>query len=138
MNGVNVPLLRKVVEWAEAESKKPEIDREWKQDLWITTPAAKAFSLFRDVCGVTVKATQVKQVAEHCGTAYCIAGYIAQSVDARYVSESEVDGVDVSRVAARELGIEEDLACARGGLFYGSNTIHDIRRIAEELAGEKL
>ena len=37
-NEVNIPLLRKAVEWAEAEATKPEIDREWDQSNWVNAP----------------------------------------------------------------------------------------------------
>lgn len=139
MRTVNVPLLRKVVEWAEAEAEKPEIDSEWNQGLWYTPPFNKAWFLIRDATETSdTDAALVSLLAPHCGSSYCIAGYIAQSVDERYRTQNTVNGVESSTVAANELGINESQACSRYGLFYGSNTIHDIRRIAEQLAGEKL
>lgn len=34
MTEVNVPLLRKAVEWVEEQSNLPEIDRQWNQRAW--------------------------------------------------------------------------------------------------------
>lgn len=116
---VNIPLLRKAVEWAEAEAAKPKSQSLWHQGAWSETAG--------------------------CGTAYCIAGYVAQVVDARYEQSQNVEGVHVSNFAAEALGIggqvdscgQENCTCTVD-LFSASNTIADVRRIAEDIAGERL
>ena len=113
-NNVNVPLLRKAVEWAEAEAAKPVDQSHWNQMDWVSERA--------------------------CGTAYCIAGYVAQLQDERLVSQSTIydeDGKYLSSrlVAMEALGLTPPQA---GVLFWGANSIEDVRRIAEDLAGEPL
>lgn len=115
---VNVPLLRKAVEWAEGEAAKPPELCEWWQGMWVTEP--KDFAI-ETVFGMPKKAPE-------CGTCYCIAGYIC-----------EVLGLDTKRgytePSAEALGIDGDRA---EDLFHGGNTIEDVRRIAEGIAGERL
>ena len=128
MTEPNIPLLRKAVEWVEAQAALPEIDREWMQSDWLATPHDRAlwnFNLYGQAAEV---------VAAHCGAAYCVAGWIAQGVDPRYATASEVDGVHAADVAAGALGLDGD----QDVLFHGSNTAADVRRIAEEIAGERL
>ena len=118
---LNVPLLRKMVEWVEGEATKPIREREWNQDSYV-----------------------YRGVAFNCGTAYCVAGKIA--IDAGwtpfYRRESststervEKDGVvmDADDVAKRVLGLEDVW-----GLFNAGNSSSDVRMIAEALAGEAL
>jgi hypothetical protein len=114
MTEVNIPLLRKAVEWAEAEAAKPRAECQWYQRFWVT-PA---------VC-----------VGRDCGTCFCIAGYVGQALDARYADGDWVDDVHVSEFACEALGLDGG---AMELLFCGVNTIKDVRRIAEEIAGERL
>jgi hypothetical protein len=125
MTDVNIPLLRKAVEWAEAEAAKPERLSAWNQSWWAVQPE----SLGRST---------------DCGTCYCIAGFIAsmqelQEAPSEYVPTDidfvGLDGgrVDASDVAMKALGVTDDK-----GLFYAGNTIEDVRRIAESIAGESL
>lgn len=107
---INIPLLRKAVEWAEAEAAKPEVESAWFQP-GIITPG--------------------EEIGRTCGTAYCIAGYIAHLVDPASVI------ADPIRVAFNALGIPMEFETDHG-LFIGENSIEDIRRAAEELAGERL
>lgn len=127
MSEVNVPLLRKAVEWAEAEAAKPPELCEWNQDLWRTTPEQRAeFGL---------------PVSPACGTAYCIAGYVAHISGFKWDDETdEVEGDNrpVFEVAAELLGIRPDGGLNPSHLFYANNSIEDVRRIAEEIAGERL
>lgn len=105
---VNVPLLRKAVEWAEAEAAKPYSEFcQWDQAEWVQQT--------------------------YCGTRFCIAGYVAQLQDARFAGSSVVDGRTAQKVAAEALGCGHASA-----LFAVTNTIEDVRRIAEDLAGERL
>lgn len=131
----NIPLLRKAVEWAETEAAKGfetvtdhfgdkyEVPLgAWNQGLWVGQSAS-------------------------CGTAYCIAGYVAVLHDARYDNplgagypvDSDGD-VDYEEPCARELAMDLlDLTSSQAnGLFDGGNTIEDVRRIAEAIAGETL
>jgi len=117
---VNVPLLRKTLEWAYEQHLKAERGEpsEWNQSNWILTT--------------------------ECGTVCCIAGKI--TIDAGwtpvwgFVGGGEVvrrDGIsddvsdDVSSyasdVATRELGLTEGQAQL---LFSGANTIEDLYSLA--------
>lgn len=121
---VNIPLLRKAVEWAEAEAAKPEGESEWYQGFWLSTPIGD------------------------CGTAYCIAGWVAQHVDPRYALRSAADGVHACDIAGDALGLPNPEPSwvhmgltgrhAMQPLFSGGNSIEDVRRIAESIAGERL
>lgn len=115
MSEFNLPLLRKAVEWAESEARKPEVECEWYQGHFM-------------VPGYEIDRT--------CGTAYCIAGHVAS--DAGMWPEN--GGVD--EVAMDLLGIKfEDAWCDEYGLFCSWNDIEDVRRIAEQIArkyGEEL
>lgn len=116
---VNIPLLRKAIEWAEAEAAKPAGEFcAWNQGAFIMQTA--------------------------CGTAFCIAGYVGQIVDPRYAQAERVDDVPVGQAAVEALGIPVEDGCRDPGctcgvpLFSATNTIEDVRRIAESLAGERL
>lgn len=111
---LNVPLLRKAVEWAEAEAAKPEGEfREWDQE-W-----------YRKVTG--------------CGTAYRIGGYVCEVTghewDITDLGWSTTEAGLVSDVARAELGLGPEDGSM---LFDSDNTIADIRRIAERIAGGPL
>jgi hypothetical protein len=120
MNNVNIPLLRKAVEWAEAEAMKPPELCEWNQQMFVS--------------GETATSRQRMGKATDCGTCYCIAGWVALQVG------EDPRGIDPDSVAAKALGIpnnwlDEGL---NEHLFDASNSIEDVRRIAESLAGERL
>lgn len=112
MPEVNIPLLRKAVEWAEAEAAKPLPESQWYQGAFRQEKA--------------------------CGTAYCIAGYVAQMQDPRYAKDVWAGGKFVGETAAEALGIKSSMGTEPGHLFYSGNTIEDVRRIAEDIAGERL
>lgn len=134
---INVPLLRKAVEWVEEQAALPAIDCHWHQAAYVQSPHARAFGLLKSV-GFPAETRTVEnltKVAKHCGTAYCVAGYIGQLLDDRYVTCEQVDGVHVGDFAARQLGLDQFRA---DELFDGSNTAADVRRIAEKFAGEVL
>jgi hypothetical protein len=124
---VNIPLLRKAVEWAEAEAAKPEREREWDQGYWVTLPVMRAAELGLDEA--------------QCGTVYCIAGWTCHAAGEDFKRDSDTllsrtaEDVHISDRAAELLGIDRLAASA---LFNGGNTIEDVRRIAEEIAGERL
>ncbi len=131
-DGVNIPLLRKAVEWAEAEAAKPRELSEWEQNWWSLSPQVRQERLGwaeDDPEYLTAEEKAAYAKAPECGTCYCIAGYVAA------VSGAEVSGWMTEGVAADLLNLDDDQA---GALFEGGNTIEDVRRIAEEIAGERL
>lgn len=128
---VNIPLLRKAVEWAEAEAAKPPGQCLWLQAEWMTFPedhkSEHSWSAgLREENGLTAE----------CGTTHCIAGWIGATMgdgfDRNWVN---AEGVAVEEFAAEALGLSR---CDAMALFRGTNTIEDVRRIAESLAGEPL
>lgn len=121
---VNIPLLRKAVEWAEAEAAKPEGEGQWMQDWWMTTPAemSSIFSL----------------PETSCGTAYCIAGWTCTANGEEFIAANTgqlTSGMHVADRAQELLGLS---MYQSNRLFRANNTIEDVRRIAEEIAGERL
>lgn len=128
MSELNVPLLRKAVEWVEEQAALPEEQSEWYQGTWRVSG---------DI------------LDRSCGTAYCMAGYIGQLLDERYKESQTVDGMHVADFAGEALGLDTPdvdatylgvgvIGHAFQPLFHASNTVEDIRRIAEELAGGPL
>lgn len=129
---VNIPLLRKAVEWAEAEAAKPYELCEWFQGDWVVTPGArKTHRAWLERKGQPIEGLAAKE----CGTCYCIAGYAAQVVDPHFADTDEVGDTTAREVAQEALGITDRQA---DQLFAGPNTITDVRRIAESIAGEAL
>ena len=142
MTEVNVPLLRKGLEWVEWQDTLPIIDSEWNQGDYLISPTVKAFTMVAGerylgnhrLTMLEIEALTTR-VAPHCGSAYCFAGYVGQLEDARYAKTDEVDGVHVGQFAQEQLGITEDQAEA---LFSADNTAADIRAICESIVGEPL
>ncbi len=128
---VNVPLLRKAVEWAEAEAAKPN-GGSWEQGAWFVATDEGDPNVvvpdWWDADSIRYRREMYEKTPE-CGTCFCIAGYTAFMVD------GVVDARTVEHRAARALGIDLDDAVV---LFDANNTIADVRRIAEEIAGERL
>jgi hypothetical protein len=124
---VNIPLLRKAVEWAEAEAAKPEALCEWNQGAWVALPEEMSFK------------------SPDCGTCYCVAGHIVASLGYTHPVKDEFSDrminpvtkghVDPFERAQKELGITRDQAHS---LFSGGNDIEQVRQIAEAIAGERL
>jgi len=133
MTEVNVPLLRKAVEWVESEVAKPWEIREWDQEDWVSdSHRDPEFRQYAESKDLNIKAA-------HCGTAYCVAGYIAQLHNPVF-EKNEMALIDGNRVhssdyAARLLGLDDQQAHR---LFYGGNSAERVREVAEELAGERL
>ncbi len=125
---VNIPVLRKAVEWIEEQAKIPWRDRVWDQTRWVGNQRTPDINLDH-IYGATGV----------CGTTYCMAGYIAQSNGWTPVGMDAFwkDGVTKrAAVIAREiLNIERDDA---GLLWFAPNDPVIIRERAEEIAGEKL
>jgi hypothetical protein len=138
----DIPMLRKAVEWVEFQAELPAIDREWRQESYLTRARDHAVSLVHAAIYGTKHARNmnglaqvVEQVEPHCGTAYCVAGYVAAQVDRRYIENDTVDGVHSSVVAVQALGINHEQA---RDLFHGSNSARMVRQVAERIAGERL
>lgn len=131
-NEVNIPLLRKAVEWAEAENAKglDAVGRplgEWYQGDWHTNKSWWVEYSTHDTTNT-------------CGTAYCIAGYVGQLLEpafqkSDYLHENTEDEIHVSKFAQEALGLTNDQASS---LFAGGNDIERIRELAEKFSGEKL
>lgn len=113
---VNIPLLRKAVEWAEAEAAKPPELCEWYQ---------AAYCLPQDIIRAVGRSPE-------CGTCYCVAGYVATLVSPGWY---QADELAAPGIAMEALGLDP---VGRLRLFAMGNTIEDVRRIAEEIAGERL
>lgn len=123
---VNIPLLRKAIEWAEAEAAKPWELSEWNQGWWMSEPALVRPSYDLIDAGLA-RRDQAK--APECGTCYCIAGFVAAE------TQNVHDPFLARDTAADALGLDEDQA---DELFDGGNNIADVRRVAESIAGERL
>lgn len=125
---VNIPLLRKAVEWAEAEAAKPVELCQWEQGVWQTTPETQVWARNRLIDKPQINDQWVIRAAaktEDCGTCYCIAGYVEVLHDLPARGDKAAELLGISRGAAFSL-------------FDGDNTIEDVRRIAESIAGERL
>lgn len=115
---VDVPMLRKAVEWAEAEAARPDAECEWYQNRYFISGRA---------------------IGRTCGTAYCIAGYAVSLVDGPDVVR-DLDHKCWPR-AASLLGLTSAESSLDGGLFDGCNSIERVREIAGRIAaraGERL
>lgn len=130
---VNIPLLRKAVEWAEAEAERPLHLREWDQAAWLRTPEDRQWTLQAD--GFVGDGVVTEEQLSECGTTYCIAGFVGQTLDSRYKNSMSVRGVHVSDFAAEALGLSPTEANV---LFDAENDIETVRIIAEDIAGEQL
>jgi hypothetical protein len=129
---VNIPLLRKAVEWAEAEAAKPEVLSAWDQGNWVRTRDERLKRM----------SSESRQEYAECGTTYCIAGYVTAGMQGMTFDDGYNDGGEhVADIAAGLLGIappRDALSPEPGHLFHMYNDATDVRRIAESIAGERL
>jgi hypothetical protein len=96
---VNIPILRKAVEWAEAEAAKPYELCAWDQENWVipgTAEDAKAWGYNEPFVESIGKSAE-------CGTCYCIAGFVLAST----LGPTEYG---VSREAQAQLGLADHQA----------------------------
>ena len=115
----NIPLLRKAVEWAEAEAAKTDGSCLWNQGVYA--------------------------VPTGCGTAFCIAGWTVATAhpDAKIIGLDTIvmpngKGVAWEHEAQQLLGITEQEGY---DLFDPENDIGTVRELAEHIAaraGERL
>lgn len=133
----DLPLLRKGLEWIEAQAARPPREREWFQGAWRAAG---------------------KQCRRSCNTAYCLAGYICEITGGQWVSDDPTDpGFDklrwepgdplyeghpvwatVSARAQRKLGLDYQTACS---LFQSGLSARQLHRTIEQVfveAGEQL
>lgn len=113
----NIPLLRKAVEWAEAEAQKPADQRLWEQRDYVTEKA--------------------------CGTAYCIAGYAVAISPNTKVLDDDWPVIGGTQIPWHDAGrLLLGLSVFEGEcLFDETNDIATVREIAERIAaraGERL
>lgn len=170
-DGVNIPLLRKAVEFAEAAAARQltfaesrPLDESYHDERDELDPSSDPSDLtwnqaFWAGTKVPFVATPEEATLEHCGTAYCIAGFVnsqhpgyevrAEAVENVFADDE--NGSDAYRVnlvetiyghsfqhsetARAALGISKYDA---DQLFNGGNTIDEVRYHAERIAGEKL
>ncbi len=168
MSEVNVPLLRKVVEWAEAEAKKPGLESQWDQSMWRRTPEQRMNVLAREQAHAelahtrpvfAVPGSMTMEEHEAAGSAYRtwvasinartneITKKMVQTMEcgtafciAGYVGELEGFWWDGNSTDIDDFA-RDKLGISRVDaslLFAASNSIEDVREYAEEIAKEKL
>jgi hypothetical protein len=127
----NLPVLRKANEWVQAEALLPLAEREWEQSSWmITAPERKLYAVY------VTKAE--REAWLKCGTAYCVAGYVA-SLDGPVSRTPEGvviahDGTQVSEYAQQVLGLTGYEA---EELFEGDNSASFIDGFIREVFAEQ-
>lgn len=108
----NVPLLRKVWEHVKDEPQ------DFNQRTWVDSTG-------------------------ECGTSYCFAGHtlvmagrtLTHDLFSMYLDGVAVSHVEVREAAARELGLEQEVA---DELFWGRNDLAEIRDQVSMIIGEEL
>lgn len=116
----NIERLAEVVRWVEAEAERPEDERQWRQSEWIREA--------------------------WCGTQVCVAGKAALLAGWKPVFDAGSNFATTVRrgpaeshvwdAAVEALGLMDDGDA--NALFSGGNDAADVRRIAEDLAGQPL
>jgi hypothetical protein len=108
----DVPLLRKAVEWMQAQAALPEKECQWVQGQWVI-PA--------------------ETIGRECGTCYCVAGYVASLTGEVHTRTQTMAGSHehVWQRAQHALGLTEYEA---DWLFQGGNDLADVQRIAGRIA----
>ena len=130
---LNIPLLRKQVEWVEAQEQRAGSERHWFQSSWTKGLIGLAQQDLND---------------PYCGSAMCVAGKVSFDAGWKPIWDQEADGhkyavyaakggvtMSIDQIAQDELGITIEQAEL---LFAGYNNASDIRTYAEAIAGERL
>ena len=131
---VDVPMLRKIVEWVEEQDKLPKLKRQWDQrdwfDNWQVEDAKENTGWYQF--------TEIGPATLDCDTKACACGYLAVLNEATlslHQNEVRFDGVSPMVYGAETLGIDYDEAL---DLFNGNNSAARVRAVAEQIAGEPL
>jgi hypothetical protein len=145
---VNIPLLRKIVEWVEEQGDLPYHLSEWDQQMWVKDSACRRYEIkiaardydeTKDPWDYDYWEERLAKSVGHesdCGTSYCAAGRIASWHDPDYLTTARPeDKPHADTFAAQLLGVDSRDATA---LFGANNTPETFRQIAEEIAGERL
>jgi len=122
---LDLPLLRKAVEWVQEQAKRPSGEREWIQGAW-------------RVSGL------------ECGTAYCVAGYVANICGSQWMGDEYLapepgdplgpclpDETEVTRVSDRAQKLLGLTRFEANGLFYAENGVEAILLIARDIAADR-
>lgn len=133
---VNIPLLRKAVEWVEWQELLPEKKRTWVQGTWTSLVTKAGLPLRSDRAAERV----LSSGRWTCQTSMCVAGWVALETGWKPTLINgmvEKNGImqHVQEIAAKELGIASYWA---ERLFSGSNDAKSIRHYAELAAEERL
>ena len=120
-NLLNVDLLDTAVEWAvkEEEKRRQGLPSAYLQDRWFTDLSGRP-----DADDEAMVVFWKEHLNGYCGTAYCIAGYVASLVD------PERQEGHVAAVARHALGLTEVEA---DELFSAENSIEDVQSIASRI-----
>ena len=140
----DVPMLRKALEWAEAEAAKERFDQRWRQGAWAQNLVATEETMKR-VGGLYTK------MEVTCHTAFCFAGRVCDMAGDTFIAETgpfrsaicvtDVISSDTGRVreishrAQDLLGIKRSAA---NTLFAADNTIENVRILCDAIVGEPL
>jgi hypothetical protein len=131
----NIPLLRKAVEWVEEQAALGDLSR-WYQGDWALDVTSGDVEVWDAQGGW-------RTMNPACGTVYCVAGYIA-ALDG-YTEEDLLGGGSLNPRTQESVMADDHARKALGLsyqqswlLFAGHNTAADVRRIAENIAGERL
>jgi len=137
MTEVNVPLLRKTLEWAHGEWQKKRRGEvsEWDQAVWMASTAA--------LHGYDAKVFEAFKAGTACGTTCCIAGKVALDAGWHHGFRSHLGGTvyregeyrSTESVAMELLGLDSDTAFR---LFNGVNSIYSLYAVAAEITGGEI
>lgn len=122
---VDIPRLRKAVEWVEEQAALPVTIRQWLQTKWMVI---RGHDSYHDNILENNQRTE-------CGTAMCLAGKVVQDEYGRTWIKERLPNVSFRDEGAKLLGltmVQADM------LFDANNSATEIRAIAERIAGEKL
>lgn len=129
---VNVPLLRKTLEWAYGEWQKVRRDEisEWNQGNWMVSTAG--------LYDYSEKVYEAFRQGAACGTACCIAGKVALDDGWHPAMTRGLGGfayrdgerADVFDIGRDLLGLTNEQA---NWLFAGGNTIYNLYSIANQI-----
>lgn len=147
MTEIDIPRLRKTLEWALSEHHKAERGEpsEWDQGEWLGSIRDSTLSKFyrsrpMPRWGETTRMVNEMSLSATCGTSCCIAGKIV--LDAGYRPMAETGSTAWVRIGAGGPAVQVQTLAQKllGGnpatleaLFSAGNDIHDLYRIASWL-----